>query len=210
MGSERTESRARRQRNPARIPRHLIAAAIAVSPLALAQPVTAQSHMVSGVSLLDRERILDEMARYSWAIDSGDLDAYLDRFWEGGYILHPKPDGSAGRFQGPDEIRDWLGTGFEQRPSQTYGHQHQFNAPVITAEGEDIRVQAYVMIFRHDFHRQYWPSGPSWRMGTWHALYGKRGDQWKLKSLDVRMWTDTALGAGAAIVDRKPGMPGTR
>lgn len=106
-----------------------------ISPAA-AQPAPALSETINGVSVADRMRIQDEMARYSWAIDSGDMDAYLARFWEDGYILHPKPDGSPGRFEGPEGIRGWLGEGFKNRPTQTYGHQHQFNAPVITADGD--------------------------------------------------------------------------
>ena len=165
---------------------------------------------IGGVGIVERLTILDEMARYSWAIDTGAIDDYLDRFWPDGHILHPKPDGSPGRFDGHEAIRGWLGPNFAQCPNQTFGHQHQFNAAVLSPEGEGVRVNAYIVIMRHEFHRQYWPGGPSWRMGSWHALFTRRADRWRIASLDVRMWTDTAFGAGAAIVDRQPGMPGTR
>ena len=162
------------------------------------------------ISMSDRLRIADRMARYSWALDSGDLPAYLDCFTEDGVLRHPLRDGSPGVFSGRAGIEAFIGGSISQRATQSYGHQHQFNAPLLSCEGDDIRVAAYCMIFRHEFHRQYWPRSASWRMGTWHALMRRTGADWRIADLDVRMWTDTALGAGTALVDRGPGMPGTR
>lgn len=162
------------------------------------------------IAVRDRLMIADRMARYSWAIDSGDLAAYLDCFTEDGVLRHPLRDGSPGVFEGHEGIKAFIGGSMGQRATQTYGHQHQFNATCLSREGEDIRVAAYCMIFRHEFHRQYWPRGASWRMGTWHALFRSAGKSWRIADLDVRMWTDTALGAGTALVDRGPGMPGTK
>lgn len=189
----------------------LAAAASALASLAGIGPARAdQRENFEAIAIADRMQILEEIARYSWAIDSGDMPEYLDRFWEDGYILHPKPDGSPGKFEGHAEIEGWLGNGFRNRATQTYGHQHQFSAVVMQKVDEvTVDLQAYINIFRHEFDRQYWPSGPSWRMGTWHARYEKRDSSWKIRSLDVRMWTDTALGAGTGLPDRT-GRPGSR
>lgn len=162
------------------------------------------------IAVRDRLEIADRIARYSWAFDSGDLAAYLDCFTPDGVLHHPRRDGSPGSFTGHGGIESFVGEGMRQRANQSYGHQHQFSAVQLTREGADVRVAAYCMVFRHEFHRQYWPAGPSWRMGTWHALFRLSGNLWKIADLDIRMWTDTALGAGAALVDRGPGMPGTR
>jgi len=162
------------------------------------------------IDIRERLRINDRIARYSWALDSGDLPAYLDCFTKDGVLRHPLRDGSPGVFHGHEGIENFIGPGISKRATQSYGHQHQFNAVRLTREGDDIRVAAYCMIFRHEFHRQYWPRGSSWRMGTWHALFRLENDDWRIADLDVRMWTDTALGAGTALVDRGPGMPGTR
>ncbi|HWW63840.1 MAG TPA: nuclear transport factor 2 family protein [Sphingomonadaceae bacterium] len=162
------------------------------------------------IEIADRLRIMDAMARYSWAIDSGDLSAYLNCFTSDGVLRHPLADGSPGVFVGREGVEKFIGNGFSRRETQTYGHQHQFNAIRLEKEADAIRVQAYCMIFRHDFHRQYWPRGASWRMGTWHALFRREDGQWRIADLDVRMWTDTAFGTGSALVDRGPGMPGTR
>ncbi|HWJ69197.1 MAG TPA: nuclear transport factor 2 family protein [Sphingobium sp.] len=162
------------------------------------------------IAMRDRLCIADRMARYSWAIDSGDLPAYLDCFTSDGILRHPLADGSPGVYRGHTGIENFISGSISRRATQTYGHQHQFNAVQLNREGDDIRVAAYCMIFRHEFHRQYWPRSASWRMGTWHALLRATGNDWRIADLDVRMWTDTALGAGIALVDRGPGLPGTR
>jgi hypothetical protein len=166
--------------------------------------------LINGVTLLDRNRILDEVARYSWAFDSGNMDEYLKRFWEDGYLEHPDADGTPRRFTGHEAIRNRFGDNFAKRPHQTYGHQHQFNSIVMDPDGSDVMLRAYVIAYRHEFHRTYWPHGPSLRMGTWHARYARRGDAWRIKGLDILMWTDTALGAGTAIANRAQGLPGTK
>lgn len=164
----------------------------------------------NSVSTLDRLKVMDRMASYSWALDSGNVEAYLDCFTADAVLRHPKRDGSPGEFVGEAGIRSFVEPGFAQRPTQTYGHQHHFNAIRLSAEGDDIRVAAYAIIFRHEFHRQYWPRGSSWRMGTWHTLMRAVGDTWKIADVDVRMWNDTAFDTGTALLDRGPGMPGVR
>lgn len=162
------------------------------------------------IDVRERLRIADRLARYSWAMDSGDMPAYLDCFTTDGVLRHPRHDGSPGVYTGHEGIVAFIGNNMSNRDSQTYGHQHQFNAVRLTREGEEVRVDAYCMVFRHEFHRQYWPRGSSWRMGTWHALFRMEEDSWRISDLDVRMWNDTALGAGTALIDRGQGMPGTR
>lgn len=167
------------------------------------------SREFGGVAVIDRLKIMDEISRYAWAWDGGDIEAYLDRYLEDGVFEHPTPDGNAGRFEGRDAIRAALGANIAGRPTNSYALQHNFTAPMLVAEGEDIQVDAYCVVLRHEFHRLYWPHGPSFRMGTWHARYGRRGDDWRIRLLQVRMWTDTAFNSGTAIQERRPGMPGT-
>ncbi len=192
--------------------RSVIAAGTAVGGLALrdASAAAAADQGFGGISLLNRLRIMEEVARYSWAWDSGDFEEYLNRYFEDGYLEHPHPDGSPGRFVGHAAIRDFLGRNVKERPSNSYALQHLFTSQVMTAEGANVRLQAYCDVLRHEFHRNYWPHGPSFRMGTWHALYGQRDDgEWRLRGLTVRMWTDTAFNSGTAIQNRPPGSPGT-
>ena len=135
-----------------------------------------ERRMIGGVAVLDRMMILDEVNRYAWAWDSGDIDEYLDRYAEDGVFEHPTSDGTPVYHTGREEIR---------------------------------KVDAYCAVLRHEFHRTYWPHGPSFRIGTWHAAYGRVGGEWRIKHLTVKMWTDTAFNSGTAIQDRGPGMVGT-
>lgn len=162
-----------------------------------------------GITLVNRLKIMEEIAKYSWAWDSGDFEEYLARYFEDGFLEHPNPDGSPGKFVGRDAIRAFLSDNITARPTSSYALQHLFTSLVMSPEGPDVRVKAYCDIFRHEFHRQYWPHGPSFRMGTWHALYGERKGEWRIKGLTVKMWTDTAFISGTAIQIRPPGSPGT-
>jgi hypothetical protein len=158
----------------------------------------------------ERLRIADRLARYSWSIDSADLPAYLDCFTMDGTLRHPDAAGAPMAHAGRDAIERFISRGFSGRATQTYGTQHQFSAVRIAGDTAEVQVDAYVMIFRHEFHRQYWPRGSSWRMGTWHARMRREEDAWRIADVDVQMWTDTAWDTGAALAGRGPGLPGVR
>lgn len=163
-----------------------------------------------GITLLNRLKIMEEVARYSWAWDSGDFAEYLNRYFEDGFLEHPSRDGSPGRFVGRQAIHDFLAQNIADRPTNSYALQHLLTSQVMTPDGHDVRLQAYCDVLRHEFQRNYWPHGPSFRMGTWHALYGQHDDgEWRLRGLTVKMWTDTAFISGSAIQKRPPGSPGT-
>lgn len=163
------------------------------------------------VSIEDRLRIQDQMARYSWAFDAGDLEHYLDRFWQDGVLEHPKRDGSHGRFEGHEGIRTFLGD-FTARPDQTWGHQHQFSSVFMERPEENfVQVRAYAAVLRHEFHRTYWPTGAAFRLGTWHALFERRDNDWRMALLQIRMWTDQSLGdTGKNLLPWPDHAPGTR
>src|SRR5690625_761722 len=163
------------------------------------------------IALEDRLRIQDQIARYSWAFDSGNLAEYLGRFWPDGVLEHPKRDGSPGRFEGHDGIRTFI-RDFADRGSQTWGHQHQINTQLLERVAEDeVIVHAYCAVLRHEFHRTYWPIGSAFRVGTWHATFARRDGQLRISLLQIRMWTDVSIGeTGTELLDRPPHSPGTR
>jgi hypothetical protein len=162
-----------------------------------------------GVSVVDRLKIMDQIAQYAWAWDGGDIEAYLERYLPDGVLEHPTPDGAPARFEGREAIRAAISANMAGRPNNSYALQHTFSSIHMTPAGGDMEVKAYCSVMRHEFHRLYWPHGPSFRMGTWHAVFGPDGDDWKIRVLSVRMWTDTGFNSGIAIQDRRPGMPGT-
>lgn len=164
------------------------------------------------ISLRDRMYINDQVSRYSWAFDSGNLDEYLARFWEDGVLEHPRRDGSPGTFEGHAGIREFI-RDFKDRSIQTWGHQHHINTGLLHAPNEaTIRYSAYCSVLRHEFHRTYWPTGSSFRVGTWHADFTRRDDSWRISRLQIRMWTDVSIGdTGVELAEsRGPHEPGTR
>ena len=163
------------------------------------------------IDVADRLKIQDQMSRYSWAFDSGDLVNYLDRYWPDGVLEHPRRDGSPGRFEGHEGIRAFIND-FEGRPYQTWGHQHQFSSVLMERPAPDqIQVHAYAAVLRHEFHRTYWPAGSAFRLGTWHARFEERKGQWRIALLQIRMWTDTSIGdTGMDLLPWPDHAPGTR
>lgn len=164
---------------------------------------------INGVSIIDRLQILDEVNRYAWAWDSGDLEEYLSCYAEDGALEHPTKDGKPGYHTGRDAVREAIKANMDARPTNAYGLQHHFGSPRLEPKGENVQVNAYCAVLRHEFHRTYWPHGPSWRIGTWHCVYTRTEAGWRIKVLSVKMWTDTAFNSGIDIQDRKPGMVGT-
>lgn len=164
---------------------------------------------IGGVSILDKMQILEEISKYAWAWDSGDTEEYIKRYTEDGALEHPTPDGKPGYHRGRDAIREAIRANMESRPKNAYGLQHHFSAPRMEPDGDDVIVNAYCAVLRHEFHRTYWPHGPSFRMGTWHATFTRTFEGWRIKVLSVKMWTDTAWNSGVDIQDRKPGSVGT-
>lgn len=183
---------------------------VAASPVVAHRPVVTSAF--DEVSVEDRLRIQDQMARYAWAFDAGDLELYLDRYWADGELRHPRRDGSPGSFKGHEGIIEFVRDGFANRRKQAWGHQHQIHTAVMRRLDEQhVQVDAYCTVLRHEFHRTYWPAGSSYRLGTWHATYRQQDADWKLALLDVRMWTDVSLGeTGLDLLDRPAHAPGTR
>src|SRR5690625_3673257 len=163
------------------------------------------------IPIEDRLRIQDQIARYSWAFDSGNIEEYLARFWPDGVLEHPKRDGSPGSFEGHEGIKGFTRE-FVDRPQQTWGHQHQINTQLFERISDDkIVVHAYCAVLRHEFHRTYWPIGSAFRVGTWHATFTQRNGQWRIALLQIKMWTDVSIGnTGVEVVNRPPHSPGTR
>jgi uncharacterized protein (TIGR02246 family) len=74
-------------------------------------------------SAQDRTEIYELYARYSWALDTGDTEGYLQLFTEDAEAVEQTSSGEIETRQGRDEIRK-LVRKFHDRPDFP-GHQHQ-------------------------------------------------------------------------------------
>ena len=134
------------------------------------------------VSLQDRADLHDLIARYAWALDTGDVDGYVDCFFEDGWIHHDPP----GLCQGRDAIRKLTQFLWYEHSSNYLGRQHRMSQVLMTPEASGVRIRAFWSILQHDvFTDQNFVYG----LGLWNALAAKDVDsEWRLKSLTVDIW----------------------
>ena len=134
------------------------------------------------VSLEDRAEIGDLIARYAWALDTGDLDGYIDCFAEDGWIEHHPP----GRCEGREGIRRLTNFLWYEHPNNYLGRQHRMSQVLMTPEGDGVRIKAFWSILQHDVDTQ---QNFVFGLGTWDALTARQPDgDWRLRSLFVDIW----------------------
>jgi hypothetical protein len=91
--------------------------------------------MATSLTVEDRLLIRELYARYVWAMDSGDLDAFVACYAPGGRIDVGRPAST------PEGIRSWLAEFL--RDSAFPGSQHHYNQFVMDGDGARCQVRAY-------------------------------------------------------------------
>jgi len=135
--------------------------------------------------------IHDLYARYSWALDTGDTDAYVQLYSADAVIHEQRPDGDR-QVRGHGEIREFVRR-FHDNP-EFPGRQHRTSQLVILpdAEGRDDRwlVRAYVLTTEFKADRApsvYW-------CGHTADVVVKVAGEWYIESRDIRPWAGDVLG----------------
>jgi hypothetical protein len=143
--------------------------------------------MALKVPLEDRVEIEELMARYAWALDTGDFEGYAATFCEDGWLAHwpqGRCEGRAGLIRATESL--WYDT-----PNHYLGRQHRMSqvlmAPGVGEAGEvGVRIKCFWSILQHDvvtFENRVFG------MGTWNTLAVKEADgEWRFKSVDVDLW----------------------
>ena len=138
--------------------------------------------MPSKIPVEDRLDVQDLIARYAWALDTGDLDAYVDCFFEDGWIEHHPP----GRCEGREGIRRLTDFLWYEHPNNYLGRQHRMSQVLMTPEGEGVRIKAFWSILQHNVETQ---ENFVFGLGLWDALAARDADgEWRLRSLFVDIW----------------------
>ena len=134
------------------------------------------------VSVEDRFDLQDLLARYAWALDTGDVEGYVDCFFEDGWIEHDPP----GLCEGRGAIRKLTQFLWYEHSANYLGRQHRMSQVLMTPETEGVRIRAFWSILQHDvFTDQNFVYG----LGLWNALAAKGEDgEWRLRSLIVDIW----------------------
>ena len=138
------------------------------------------------VPLEQRVEIEELMARYCWALDTGDFDGYADTFAEDGWLSH-WPQGKCVGREGLKRATDSL---WYDRPNHYLGRQHRFSAVIMSPEDGDlakgVRIKAFWSILQHDVETF---ENRVFGMGTWDTLAVKGSDgEWRFKSVEVDLW----------------------
>ena len=139
--------------------------------------------MKAKVAVEDRFEIQDLIARYAWALDTGDLDGYVDCFFEDGWVEHHPPGRCEGR-EGIRRLTDYL---WYTYPASYLGRQHRMSQVLMTPEGEGVRIKCFWSILQHDVETQ---ANFIYGLGTWDAL-AKRDEsdgEWRFRSVFVDIW----------------------
>ena len=134
------------------------------------------------LSVEDRLDIQELLARYVWALNTGDADGVVACFTEDGYLEH-QPEG---RFVGRGRIREFLDQLWYSKPGWFIGRQHLANHFLITREGDGAaRLKAYFSILQHNLdYRTSFVFG----LGNWDNVCVKQDGVWLFKSLTVEKW----------------------
>jgi ketosteroid isomerase-like protein len=150
---------------------------------------------VNGPSVQDRLLIDELYARYSWALDTGDTDGYVDLFTPDAVVYETVPDGLR-RVAGREEIREFV-LRFHRNPDFP-GRQHRFGQLLIARDpaGRDDRrlVRSYVLTTEtKDGYAPtlYW-------CGWCEDVVRRLDGRWLIESRTIRPWTAELFRSGIA------------
>jgi 3-phenylpropionate/cinnamic acid dioxygenase small subunit len=138
--------------------------------------------MNAKVPLEDRAEIEELIARYAWALDTGDFDGYAACFAEDGWIEHP-PQGRMHGRAGLKRLTDEL---WYSKPNHYLGRQHRMSQIIMTPENGDVRIRCFWSILQHNVETSLCGV---FGLGTWDTLAHKCADgEWRFKSVGVDIW----------------------
>ena len=139
----------------------------------------------------DELAIRELYARYSWALDTGDTDGYVDLFTDDCEATEEASDGTLEVLKGKDEIRR-LVLKFHDRPDFP-GHQHQMDQLIFDPDDKGrpdhwvVRSYAWATI-------NHPPEPPHLHWcGHVRDVVAKVDGEWKIASKDIMGWAGKVL-----------------
>ncbi len=146
---------------------------------------------MTGPTTEDRLAILELYARYCWALDTGDTDAYVALFTEDAEATEETRDRGLEVRKGRDEIRK-LVLKFHQRP-EFPGHQHQMAQFVFEPDPQG-RVDHWVVRSYAWATINHPPAPPHLHWcGHIRDVIAKVNGQWLIRSKDIMGWAGAVL-----------------
>jgi hypothetical protein len=146
---------------------------------------------MDGPGIEDRTAIYELYARYSWALDTGDTEGYLELFTEDGEATEETSSGELEVRKGREEIRKLI-LKFHERPDFP-GHQHQMAQFVFEPDPSgrpdhwEVRSYAWATI-------NHPPEPPHLHWcGHIRDTVAKVDGRWLIRSKDIMGWGGAVL-----------------
>jgi uncharacterized protein (TIGR02246 family) len=156
--------------------------------------------MTDALSAHDQLAIRDVIARCAWALDTGDVDAFVDSFCGDGVLLWDVFE-TADRWEGEAALRHFAEF-FRAQPTSA-GRQHHVSNTVITACPQGARAKSYVAVALRQGH------GPHLLnvMGYYEDVLRREEGRWRLAERTIRDWSGPVLERFAGQTGEREARP---
>lgn len=150
----------------------------------------------------DQLAIRDVIARYAWALDTGDVDGFVACFCPDGALVwdvFATPD----RWEGHEALRHFASF-FRDQPSSA-GRQHHVSNIVIAPSGDGARARSYAAVALRQGDGPHLLSV----MGYYEDQFRRDNGEWRLAERVIRDWSGPILKqfagqAGTRVARPKP------
>jgi hypothetical protein len=154
----------------------------------------------ASLSLEDQLAIRDVIARCAWALDTGDVEAFVTCFCRDGVMLwdvFETPD----RWEGEAALRHFAEF-FRAQPTSA-GRQHHVSNTVIESTAQGARARSYVAVALRQ------GAGPHLLsvMGYYEDQFRREGGRWRLAERAIRDWSGPILGRFAGQTGEREARP---
>jgi uncharacterized protein (TIGR02246 family) len=148
----------------------------------------------------DQLAIRDVIARCAWALDTGDVDAFVDCFCGDAVLLWDVFE-TADRWEGEAALRHFAEF-FRAQPTSA-GRQHHVTNTVITAGPEVALARSYVTVALRQGH------GPHLLnvMGYYEDVFRREAGNWRLAERVIRDWSGPILARFAGQSGEREARP---
>ncbi|MBO9519329.1 MAG: nuclear transport factor 2 family protein [Porphyrobacter sp.] len=150
----------------------------------------------------DQLAIHDVIARYAWALDTGDVEAFVNCFCRNGTLIWDAFE-EPQRWEGDEALRHFA-TFFRSLPSSA-GRQHHVSNTVITRCEAGVNSRSYVAVALRQ------GDGPHLLnvMGYYEDVFREEDGRWRLAQRVIRDWSgpilkDFAGQTGERVARPKP------
>ncbi|MEO6041157.1 MAG: nuclear transport factor 2 family protein [Croceibacterium sp.] len=156
--------------------------------------------MAETVPFDDQAAIRDAVARCAWALDTGDVEGFVERFCADGVLVWDVFE-TLERWEGAAALRHFAEF-FRSQPTSA-GRQHHVTNTVIAPCAQGARAMSYVTVALRQGH------GPHLLnvMGYYDDLFRRDGGKWLLAERTIRDWSGPVLARIAGQTGERVARP---